>query len=273
MRILSAVIAILLLFSLLSCRDTVNGYEVLSIKYGKDPDIDIRPAHEVIYEDDNYYYCLGNIESEYYIVTYKNGEKQNIKDALAEGKITLKDLDNNQITYFAEPKQPPIDEVKTVKSITDNSHGLELPDMEEVFYEDYSRKYIFGNPISDHITVEYTDGSTENVKDALKNGNITVADLDFYGISYFPEPKFIRDIVDLTENGDILTADALEGFYCDEKYYYYFPSIKSGYVTVYYKDGTEQNVKDALKDGKILISDLDYFSVGYYKDPVENYME
>ena len=273
MRTLSVVTAILLLFCLLSCNDATSGYEILSIKYEKDPNVDIRPALEVIYEDDNYYYCLGNLESEYYIVTYKNGEKQNIKEALAVGHITLTDLNTHGVSYIKEGKNVENTQKKEIKNITDNSRGLELSDVEEIFYEDHNRKYIFGNPISEYIIVEYSDGSTENVRDALKNGNISLADLNFYGISYFSEPKHIKGIVDLTENGEIITADALEGFYRDDKYYYSFPSIKSEYVTVYYNDGTEQNVKDALKEGKILISDLDYFSIGYYREPLENFME
>ena len=58
-------------------------------------------------------------------------------------------------------------------------------------------------------------------------------------------------------------------FYSDNTYNYIFASIRSHYVIVYYKDGTEQNVKDALADGRININDLDRFGIKYYKDPIE----
>ena len=162
----------------------------------------------------------------------------------------------------------PTDAIKEIKSITDNIGSMGLPDVEEPFFEDERYIYIFGNPISQYVIVEYTDGSTENVKEALENGHIHITDLDKYSIHYFAEPKFIENIVDLTENGEILTDDALEGFFSDDRYSYSFPSIKSQYITVYFKDGTEQNVKEALTEGKIRITDLDWFGIQYYKDPI-----
>ena len=94
-----------------------------------------------------------------------------------------------------------------------------------------------------------------------------------YELSGIPQNKDVSNhidkIIDLTENGEIGTDDALECFFSDGSYSYYFPSIKSQYITVYYKDGTEQNVKDALTEGKIKISDLDLFGISYYKSPNE----
>ena len=94
-----------------------------------------------------------------------------------------------------------------------------------------------------------------------------------YELSGIPQNKDVSNhidkIIDLTENGEIGTDAALECFFSDGSYSYYFPSIKSQYITVYYKDGTEQNVKDALTEGKIKISDLDLFGIFYYKSPNE----
>ena len=83
----------------------------------------------------------------------------------------------------------------------------------------------------------------------------------------------IENIIDLTESSDIGTADEAEIFYFDETYDYRFSSIKSHYVIVYYTDGTEQNVKDALAEGKIKITDLDRFGIHYSKDPIEYILE
>ena len=165
-----------------------------------------------------------------------------------------------------------VDRIKEIKDITNNMNGMCFPDgfdIEEPFFEDESYIYIFGSPISQHVIVEYTDGSTENIKEALEKGHIQITDLDKYSIHYASEPKLIEKIVDLTKSGEIETADAHEYFFSDGSYSYYFSSIKSQHITVYYKDGTEQNVKDALAEGKIKISDLDWLGIQYHKDPIE----
>ena len=77
--------------------------------------------------------------------------------------------------------------IKEIKDITNNMNGMCFPDgfdIEEPFFEDESYIYIFGSPISQHVIVEYTDGSTENIKEALENGHIQITDLDKYSIHY-----------------------------------------------------------------------------------------
>lgn len=87
-----------------------------------------------------------------------------------------------------------------------------------------------------------------------------------------PEPeqpenpvKEVSNIVDLTKTQNIITPDALECFYTDANFHYFFDSIKSAYVTVYYKDGTEENVKVALEAGHITVTDLKNFDIWYSK--------
>ena len=87
-----------------------------------------------------------------------------------------------------------------------------------------------------------------------------------------PEPeqpdsplKEIYNIVDRTGLQDIPTDDALECFYTDETFEYFFSSIKSEYVMVYYTDGTSENVKAALQAGHITIADLKKFDIWYYR--------
>lgn len=53
--------------------------------------------------------------------------------------------------------------------------------------------------------------------------------------------KTVQEIVDRTETENIPTAEALEEFYADESYRYYFPSMKSEYVCVRFTDGTEDD--------------------------------
>ncbi len=60
--------------------------------------------------------------------------------------------------------------------------------------------------------------------------------------------------------------DALELFYSDEEYDYLFPSLpESEYIIVEYSDGTTQNIKEALSDGKVTIEDFDKLNIFYFK--------
>lgn len=79
----------------------------------------------------------------------------------------------------------------------------------------------------------------------------------------------IKDIIDETKNSNISIAQALELFYSDETYDYYFSSIKSQYVIVNFKDGTKKTVKEALKNNEITIADLDAFKIEYSKKAKE----
>ena len=59
----------------------------------------------------------------------------------------------------------------------------------EKFYEDDENEYFYGSIKSEYVIVKYTDGSTETVSSALKNGKITLSDLDKYNISYIKQSK------------------------------------------------------------------------------------
>ena len=83
------------------------------------------------------------------------------------------------------------------------------------------------------------------------------------------EKEIVGDfkIVDkMAEDPMTMCAQAIEEFYTDDTYKYFFSCIKSGLVVVTYPDGTEIPIKDALKDKKITIEDLDRFNISYYKE-------
>lgn len=78
--------------------------------------------------------------------------------------------------------------------------------------------------------------------------------------------KKVESIVDKTENlDDFACAEALEQFYEDDDYTYYYSCIKSEYIVVKYTDGTEETVSKALKNKTIKISDLEDYNIKYYK--------
>ena len=80
------------------------------------------------------------------------------------------------------------------------------------------------------------------------------------------EEAKIIDIIDKTKEINNFTCDsALELFYQDDTYNYYYSCIKSKYIVVKYESGYEEEVKNALKRGIIKISDLDKYSIDYIK--------
>ena len=59
----------------------------------------------------------------------------------------------------------------------------------DTFYTDEDYKYSFHSwPMHKYVIVEYEDGTTQNVKEALEEGNITIADLDRFNIEYLKYP-------------------------------------------------------------------------------------
>jgi len=61
-------------------------------------------ALEKFYETYDSIYYYGSIKSEYVIVKYTDGTSETVKEALADGRITIDDLDKFGINYIKEPK-------------------------------------------------------------------------------------------------------------------------------------------------------------------------
>ena len=79
---------------------------------------------------------------------------------------------------------------KEIKSITNTVEpDMLFPAVVQAFFYDEHYVYEFGYPVSEFIIVEYIDGTTENVCEALENGHIQITDLDTYGIQYFTRPR------------------------------------------------------------------------------------
>lgn len=170
---------------------------------------------------------------------------------------------------------------KVIADIVDhaNEDGLPVPSALEKIHEDNENEYFLGGIYSHHVIVYYTDGTQEDIKSALKAGRATIADLDRFDISYLTEPKettatnaTIVKIVNRAMEEGLPVPDALEKIHEDDKNEYYFPAIYSHYVIVHYSDGTQEDIKSALKNGRAKLSDLDRFGIDYYTEPkkVEN---
>lgn len=83
------------------------------------------------------------------------------------------------------------------------------------------------------------------------------------------QPGEVFEIIDMTKIEDIVCADALQKFYADAEYNYFYSCIKSEYVIVKYSDGSKKTVEEALKIGDITIEDLDKFEIEYYKKTLD----
>ena len=77
----------------------------------------------------------------------------------------------------------------------------------------------------------------------------------------------LTDIKD-TSSASETCVDSLENFYQDDEYVYSFPCMKSSKIIVYYNDGTQDYVRNALSNKDITISDLDYYQINYVKEPI-----
>jgi len=74
-------------------------------------------------------------------------------------------------------------------------------------------------------------------------------------------------LVDETKNKkDFACAEALESFYEDEHYTYYWSCIKNKYMIVKYDDGSKELISEALKNKHIEIGVLDKFDIDYIKE-------
>lgn len=169
------------------------------------------------------------------------------------------------------PLPVPDPDVVMVVDIIDRAKEENIPTDSalELFWSEEEYEYFFPSIRSEYVVVLYTDGTRQTVAEALREGRITVADLDAFGIDYYREPVVrVTDIIDRTETEFLATADALEGFWRDEEYIYYFSSIKSHYIIVHYSDGTQLPIREAMSRGDVTVADLDRFGIGYWKEEI-----
>ena len=94
------------------------------------------------------------------------------------------------------------------------------------------------------------------------NGNVISV---FKGFNYScitDNPSYKIEDTSLKDK-DFSCPLSLEEIYRDENNTYYLPCIKSSKIIVTYKDGTQENIKDALAKGNIVITDLNKFNIIY----------
>lgn len=103
-------------------------------------------------------------------------------------------MDNNKPVVFSTwgydyaPPEIIGNVVNIVDKTKENSDFACSMALEKIF-EDENNEYFLNCIKSNYIIVKYENGYEEDVKEALKNENITINDLDRFSISYITEPK------------------------------------------------------------------------------------
>lgn len=114
-------------------------------------------------------------------------KKQSVKlsetDKATVNGILSKYVPLGEIIYCGAPKILSIED--TAKGRTDLVFAQAL----ETIFETDTTEYYFSVIYSPHVIVHYADGTQEDVKTALNNGNCTIADLDRFGIGYMTREK------------------------------------------------------------------------------------
>ena len=218
-------------------------------------------AEEPFFEEGKYWYVFPSIMSHDCTVTYTDGSRENIVDALTAGHVTVEDMDAYGLPYRTLPL--PSEVVDIVLEIGEDTC---LNAAVDVFYEDGEYRYFFGHGISHYYIVHYQSGATETMPCALEAGRITPADLVRFDVpcskeKILPAPY----VVGITERpSDTPREAAVDVFYRTDRFYYYFTEKKSEDVQLLYSDGERVSLVWALESGRITVEDLDAYGVDYY---------
>ena len=184
---------------------------------------------------------------------FRSGTQKNIKEALNDGDITIKTLqDTYGIRIITQKKA-------TITGVVDRTNGRYLPQTLEKIYEDDKNEYYFNVPKSPYVFVKFSNGTEKNIKDALRDGDITISQLqNVYGYRLTIKPRTfgIVSVVDNSTKPGVYVPQVIEKIYSDGENNYYFSTQKSSLVIVTYTNGTQKNIKQALKDGDLTIGDL-----------------
>lgn len=102
-KFLAFMLVLVCVFSLVAC----SGKPIIvSIRdHSKQENLGFAAVLEPFYEDENAVYSFPYPISTFIIVTYLNGESEDIITALESGRATVSDLDKFGIDYYTEPKK------------------------------------------------------------------------------------------------------------------------------------------------------------------------
>ena len=159
----------------------------------------------------------------------------------------------------------------SMEAISDNSFaydiGASISEMRAILTTyDIDRNDITIQPVRNPLSSYYyviDNAYRKKVKDWFwkDNSNVDISN----NSQSVTKTKNVERIIDHSVDDGVSYDTALELFYTDDRYNYYFSNIISQYIIVEFDDGTKNNVKDALTADEITISDLDKFEIQYSK--------
>lgn len=184
------------------------GFNSKGYYIGNDNTLEISHNWEWLYGEleEGIYRIVKEVNNNYFSVSFEisnledNKEKLEFKDSKADilsddntsEKVdnTPTESNNNNAPQTNENGTTKPSEKLTIKTITDKTKpNTSCAQAIDIFYEDSNYKYYYNCLKSQNIIVEYTNGTKENIKIALKNKHIKITDLDNHNIHYLKSKK------------------------------------------------------------------------------------
>lgn len=137
-------------------------------------------------------------------------------------------------------------EILHIKSINELLKNIFLLEKNKINYKDLFRKIII-------IVIPII----------LVIGVVLISEKNY--INKNNQPFTHLKIIDKVKEENIACAEALEQFYEDKEFIYYFPCIKSKNVIVIYSNGYQETVAASLEYGDITIEDLERNNIEFIK--------
>ena len=142
-------------------------------------------ALEKIFEDSENEYYFNCIKSQYITVKYSNGYEENIKSALTNGNIAIKDLDRFNIGYITQKKIEEqvnsfigtvLEETTTYMIVVPNEDEIERKSSDKIVisYGENHVDYLYG--IGTKVLIRYTGGIMETYPARINTNDVSVVD-------------------------------------------------------------------------------------------------
>lgn len=216
----------------------------------------------------------GSADSEAEIHCYDFGDEAGFEETESADSISSDANESSDKESEPANTSSKVKSDKRIEKIVDESHKYLKTGNIVMFYEEKGEIYGGYFTVSgenDGIIIHFKDGTTMGVVEAFEKKLVKLSDLDKYGVKYINNIASL-DIFDLTETYDCDVKKGKQEFYRDKNFSYFFPSQKDDYVKYIDKNGKTILASEALKAGKIKLSDLGNWGVDFDKKLISNKM-
>ena len=185
MKHLFTLATLLLIVACLLCAcgntdEALNGEkrEIVDVSFSEDAAYP--SAIEYFWSDEQYHYVFPSIMAWDCTVTYEGGMSENLVDALDAGRVTVADMQAHGLPFWREPVRDEIKEIRYEGGDSDIVADLLC------VTEDSEYWYFMGGEREFYV-VEYVTGAVEPLVPALRDGRVTIDDLDRFEVPYLKE--------------------------------------------------------------------------------------